>query len=34
MQRPPLLGEHTDKIMKGLGFSEDEINEFINKGII
>ncbi|MBM4454386.1 MAG: CoA transferase [Chloroflexi bacterium] len=33
-QRPPLLGEHTSQVMKGLGYSETEIESFINDSIV
>ena len=28
VERPPLLGEHTDKIIAELGFSDEELNQF------
>ena len=28
VERPPLLGEHTDKIISELGFSDEELNQF------
>lgn len=32
--RAPLLGEHTDLIMKEIGFSDDQIKDYRRKGII
>jgi crotonobetainyl-CoA:carnitine CoA-transferase CaiB-like acyl-CoA transferase len=31
---PPVLGEHTDEVLAGLGFSEKEIGAFREKGIV
>ena len=32
--RPPLLGEHTDKILSELGFDDDELNQFKENKIV
>ena len=32
-RRPPLLGEHTREILKELGYSQEEIQELLEKGI-
>ena len=32
--RPPLLGEHTDEVLKSLGYGETEIEDFREKGIV
>ena len=34
MKSPPLLGEHTEEILKDVGFGIEEIVEFKKKGII
>jgi crotonobetainyl-CoA:carnitine CoA-transferase CaiB-like acyl-CoA transferase len=31
---PPLLGQHTVEILAGLGYAQDEIKEFHNRGVI
>lgn len=31
---PPLVGEHTGNILEEIGYSVEEINQFLNKGII
>ena len=33
-KRPPTLGEHTDEIMKGLGFSQDQISDLKEKRVV
>ena len=33
-KRPPLLSEDTDDVLKELGYSEDQINDFRNKRIV
>ena len=33
-RRPPILGEHTEEILKDLGFTNEEIKEFKEKRII
>ena len=33
-RRPPILGEHTEEILKDLGFTDEEIKEFKEKRII
>ncbi|MGE8205056.1 CaiB/BaiF CoA transferase family protein [Heyndrickxia sp. NPDC080065] len=33
-QHPPLPGEHTNEILKGLGYTEDQIIEYKNKNIV
>ena len=33
-KRPPLLSEDTDDVLKELGYSEDQINDFKNKRIV
>jgi len=32
--RPPKLGEHTDEILKEFGYTDNDINEFREKGIV
>ncbi len=34
VKRPPKLGEHTDEILKSLGYSKDEIDELRKEGVI
>lgn len=31
---PPMLGEHTEEILKGLGYSEEEIENFKKEGVV
>jgi crotonobetainyl-CoA:carnitine CoA-transferase CaiB-like acyl-CoA transferase len=31
---PPLLGEHTDEILKKIGITSDQIKEFRERGIV
>lgn len=31
---PPLLGEHTSKILKGLGYGDQEISDFKKEGVV
>ena len=33
-RRPPTLGEHTDEIMKELGFNQDQISDFKEKRVV
>jgi succinate--hydroxymethylglutarate CoA-transferase len=32
--RPPLLGEHTEEILTGLGYAGSEIAEFRRRGVV
>ena len=33
-KRPPTLGEHTDEIMRELGFSQDQISDLREKRVV
>ena len=31
---PPLLGEHTDDVLRDLGYSDEEIRQFHDLGVV
>jgi len=33
-RHPPLLGEHTDEVLKEIGYSDDDIRQLREKGVI
>jgi formyl-CoA transferase len=33
-KRAPEMGEHTSQILQGLGYSDNEIQEFRDKGVV
>ncbi len=33
-QGPPLLGEHTDVVLQSMGYTQDEINDFRESGVV